>query len=113
MKPDDLKGRMNHINNDRMNLMRGKGQDYADEDALSNFKRMRALCFILDINPRQSAGDCAMFLVMLKIDRLMNLRRQDKEPANESVRDTVLDLHNYVDLALACWEDPPVDLTRE
>lgn len=113
MKPDDLRIRMNHINNDRMNLMRGKGQDYADEDALANFKRMQQLCKILHIAPQRSAGDCAMFLVMLKIDRLMNLRRQDKEPANESVRDTVLDGHNYLDLALACWEESSVDLTTE
>lgn len=102
MEPVELRQQMNHINNDRMNLMRGKGQDYADEDALANFKRMQQMCAILGVDVRRSAEDCAMFLVLLKTDRFCNLRNKGKTPANESLRDTVIDWHNYLDLALAC-----------
>ncbi len=86
----------------RMALMTGKSEDYAGEDTLANFKRMHIISGQLGINPSRSAFDCAMFLVMLKIDRLMNLKRKGADPKNESVKDTILDLLNYIDLAFAC-----------
>ena len=86
-------------------LCQAKGDDYATEDVLSNFKRMNVLCQTLDIDVRRSPSDCARFLLMLKIDRRCNLARKGKKPENESVFDTILDLHNYVDLAYACEID--------
>ena len=114
MRPIDLQFQMDKTTDDRMKLMWSKRHDYADEDALANFKRMQQICHILDINPQQSAGDCARFLMMLKIDRWCNLLKRSEEPANESMRDTLLDLHNYIDLAYASDYEPlSVDLTRE
>ena len=39
---------------------------------------------------------------MLKIDRICNLKRKEVSPENESVKDTVVDLHNYIDLLYGC-----------
>lgn len=83
-------------------LCTAKGDDYAGEDNLSNFKRMTALCGILGVSPINSPGDSARFLLLLKLDRWFNLRRKRAVPMNESIRDTILDLHNYIDLAYAC-----------
>lgn len=82
--------------------MKGKSDDYANEEALSNFIRMHLLCNILGINPSRSPADCARFLMMLKVDRWCNLINTKSNPKNESVLDTVIDLHNYCDLAYAC-----------
>lgn len=109
MKRNEFAKLCKGINDARMKLMFKKGDDYAtDEDELSNFKRMRALCHILKIAPRRSARDCAMFLAMLKLDRLQNLYNREVAPKNESVVDTVVDLHNYLDLAYGCGLDKPL-----
>lgn len=102
MRREDLTQLIDEINQARSKLMIGKGHDYANEDVLANFKRMCCLCEILDIDPRRSSADCASFLLMLKIDRWHNLRSKGAAPSNESVKDTILDLHNYVDLDYAC-----------
>jgi hypothetical protein len=88
-----------------MDLMIGKGEDYAGEDVLANFKRMSALCASLGVDPGRSAWDCAMFLSLLKIDRLCNLKRKRADPKNESVQDSYCDLMNYLDLSLACFTE--------
>ena len=102
MEAHELRKRMSELFNARLALMTGKSHDYADEDALSNFKRLNILCKTLDIDTRRSPGDCARFLVMLKIDRWHNLLRKKVAPASESVQDTMMDLANYIDLAEAC-----------
>jgi len=84
------------------NLLIGKGDDYAGEDVLANFKRMNQLCSLLGIDTSRSSGDCGRFLMLLKVDRWCNLINKGTEPKNESLLDTVLDLHNYIDLAYAC-----------
>ncbi len=96
---------VNKVEQDRFALMGGKRQDYATEDVLSNFKRMSEVCRLLDIDPRRSPADNARYLMMLKVDRWCNLARKGTPPVNESVRDTIHDLHNYIDLAYACEVD--------
>ena len=102
----ELIERMNKTHDDRMKLMGGKSDDYASqEDTLSNFKRMFVLCETLGVNPGRSPFDCAIFLLLLKIDRLCNLRRKGAKPKNESVKDTILDAHNYLDLSEALMSE--------
>lgn len=96
---------MDIIHQARTKLMEGKSHDYSGEDTLANFKRMWEISELLDIDPRRSPTDCALFLLVLKIDRWQNLRRKGAQPKNESVLDTVYDLHNYVDLMYACELD--------
>lgn len=81
----------------RSALMKTKSHDYADADVLSNFKRVAKICEIWDVDVRTPAG-CAEYLAILKLDRHFNLKAQGKDPANESVQDTFLDLQNYIDL---------------
>ena len=90
------------IHTDRCGLLIEKNRDYATEDFLSNFKRVHQICKVWDIQPARSPADCARYFVVFKIDRWCNLISKQQEPRNESIRDTVLDLHNYIDLAYAC-----------
>lgn len=114
MEAYKLRERMRDLFNARIELMIDKSHDYSDdEDTLANFKRMQQICKILHIAPQRSPGDCARFLMMLKVDRWCNLVNSGKPPANESVRDTVIDLHNYIDLADASdCEQASADLTN-
>lgn len=88
------------MNDERLELSRKKQLDYATEDALSNFKRVNQVCKVWHIDVRRSPAECAKFLMILKMDRWNNLRGRD--PENETIRDTIKDLHNYIDLAYAC-----------
>ncbi len=90
------------IHDARTALSTRKSKDYANADSLSNFKRMHTLCKTLDIDPRRSPADCALFLLTLKLDRWTNLRSKGTAPQNEGVVDTVYDFHNYIDLGYAC-----------
>jgi len=83
----------------RIELTLRKSHDYATDDILSNFKRMANLAETLQIGrPCWEAWDMALLLLMLKIDRLNNLLRNEKKPENESIKDTELDMGNYSDL---------------
>jgi len=81
----------------RTKLMAKKSHDYADEDVLANFKRLAEISRIWGVDVTTPSG-CAEYLAILKLDRYFNLKAQGKNPANESVDDTFLDLANYIDL---------------
>ena len=102
MNRSDFTALTSGIQEDRTALLISKAHDYATDDVLSNFKRMNKICAQLNINTARSSWDCAMFLLMLKVDRWCNLTNAEKKPANESIADTVKDLHNYIDLAYGC-----------
>ena len=97
----------------RMSLREKKAHDYAktgfDEDILSNFKVVAAVCkalknhgYEVDITTPKGV---AMFHIIHKNTRLLNLFFKDESPENESVKDTVLDLSNYIDLMKECMID--------
>lgn len=65
-----------------------KGDDYANEDRLSNFKMAGAI----------SGGDAksnCLNLIATKVARLGVLINSEQEPNNESISDSILDLANY------------------
>jgi len=68
-------------------IMLGKGDDYANEDRLSNFKLAGNIC---GITPELNC----LNLIATKVARL-GVLLQGKEPKNESVQDSILDLSNY------------------
>ncbi|MEY2869447.1 MAG: hypothetical protein RIR01_1938 [Bacteroidota bacterium] len=68
--------------------MMSKGDDYANEDRLSNFKVAGA---ISGISPEINC----LSLIATKVARLGNLLNSKEKPNNESIRDSVLDLANY------------------
>ena len=68
-------------------IMLSKGNDYAGEDRLSNFKLVGQIC---GLSPEM----VAMVMEATKIVRLGQLMR-GKEPSNESIDDSILDGSNY------------------
>lgn len=68
-------------------LMTRKGDDYANEDRLSNFKLAGA---IVGLTPEM----VALTMISVKVARLGVLLK-GKVPNNESVRDSIIDLANY------------------
>ena len=75
---------------EKKNILKLKGEDYANEDVLSNFKSAGA-------NIGISAELQCLSLIATKVARLGNLL-SGKTPNNESVSDSILDLSNYTDL---------------
>lgn len=68
-------------------IMLSKGDDYAGVDRLSNFKKAGAICGLgAELN--------CLSLIATKTARLGELLN-GKEPKNESVQDSILDLCNY------------------
>ena len=65
-----------------------KGNDYANSDRLSNFK------FAGSISGISPEVQC-LSLISTKVARLGVLLNSDKEPNNESIQDSILDLANY------------------
>ena len=88
----------------RRKIWLAKSGDYATDDVLSNFKRMHTLCETLRVDPSKSSLDAAMFLILLKLDRVNNLK-DGRKPNNESVKDTIIDLTNYINLWYGLWEE--------
>jgi hypothetical protein len=88
---------------DRLDIMYSKQDDYADEDGLSNFKRMGKAIEALSVNEMPPELAYCMTLILLKIDRAINLIRRGATPKNESLDDTFLDLMNYLDLFKALF----------
>lgn len=73
---------------DRMKeIMNSKGDDYANEDRLSNFKLAGE---ISQISPEQQC----LSLIATKVARL-GVLLNNKKPQHESIRDSVIDLANY------------------
>ena len=79
-----------------------KANDYATEDVLSNFKRLSNAAKALDINVQTPVG-YSLFMSLMKLDRINNLTKVEKETKFESVEDSFKDLLGYVMLAHAIF----------
>lgn len=83
---------MNVLLKEQLELMqktlKAKGDDYSDEDRLSNFKTVAA---ITHLKPEM----VAIVLIAVKIARLATLYKKDSEPRNEPIIDSQNDLINY------------------
>ena len=88
-------------------IMLKKGDDYSNEDRLSNFKLSGAII-------GQSGEQCCLNLISVKVARLGQLVGTGKTPNNESINDTLLDLANYtLLLAMLIEESNPLGLSDE
>lgn len=76
----------NDISDIVYHLLDKKGDDYANEDRLSNFKRVAS---ILGKEPI----DICLTMIGIKIARITNLT--DKDARNESMEDSIQDLITY------------------
>lgn len=81
--------------NEACALLRSKGEDYAGEDVHANFKRIHAVCALYDIQPGERQEDVYLFLIILKLDRLIHNIHKPGAPNHESIGDTILDQTNY------------------
>lgn len=89
----------------RINLYKKKSHDYATEDVLSGFKRAGLVIDTLRIKELPGPLCYSFTLIILKLDRWINLLLTGNKPENESIDDTVTDCHNYLDLADAVSKD--------
>lgn len=69
-------------------ILLSKGDDYANEDRLSNFKLVGQICGI----PPEKV---VLVMAATKVVRLGNLLKDGKKPNNESIQDSNIDLSNY------------------
>jgi DNA-binding TFAR19-related protein (PDSD5 family) len=72
-------------------IMLKKGNDYANENRLSNFKMVAQ---ITGLTPEQVVN----VFIATKTVRLCNLLGSGKVPNNESIEDNLLDLANYAQI---------------
>lgn len=95
----------------RMAIRSRKAHDYAKDDAdcLSNFKVMADVEAALAKHgyrvPTEKSYGVAMWHLLHKMVRILNLWNDEKTPENESLVDTHDDLANYNDLAKECYMD--------
>jgi len=79
-------------------IMFAKGNDYANEDRLSNFKLAGN---ISGLTPELNC----LSLMATKVARLGVLLNNNKTPNNESIHDSLLDLANYTILLTMILKD--------
>jgi len=89
------------LNEKTMDIMKSKGADYADEDVLSNFKQVSSVIKTLCIDITIPEG-YAMLMIILKLSRINNIKKDNKDPKNESLLDSYEDMINYCKLAYLC-----------
>jgi hypothetical protein len=94
---------------DALKLLEPKRLDYAQtSDVLANFKRMAVACKALRIGELLQRGDAmgsSLYLLLLKIDRIINLNLGSGEANNESIEDSFADALNYLLLTYGLWRE--------
>lgn len=94
-----------------LDILESKGEDYAStDDRLGNFKRLSRAAKLLGINVNTPYG-YAMFMVLLKMDRINNLLNTGKTPNNEGIEDSFHDGISYFKLSYCCYKDETVQST--
>lgn len=97
MKPEVFDALVAEMFAERVAIYKRKRKDYATADALSNFKRYGALLEVLDIKSLRPDIASCFTSILIKMDRIANLLKK-KSVANESLKDSFMDLENYIDL---------------
>lgn len=87
------------------NTLLSKGDDYAGDDRLSNFKQVGSIT-------GQTAAQACLTLIATKVARLSQLLG-GKSPKNESIQDSVLDLGTYASLLNMLLEEENPRVTKE
>ena len=92
------------VNQKLTKLSKSKGEDYAGEDVLSNFKNLADACKALQIDINTPVG-VSLFFQVHKIARISNLLQSGKIPNNEGIDDSFLDDINYAIFGYLNWLD--------
>ena len=85
---------IDELNKKRTTIAISKAKDYATEDILSNFKRLSTASKALDISTYSPEG-YAMFMILMKLDRINNILKKKQSPKNEPLEDSIMDMINY------------------
>ena len=85
---------------DILELLESKGDDYANEDRLSNFKESACLL-------NTTAFKVCLNQIAIKISRIVNII--EREARNESLEDLINDLFTYSLLLLMINKDEAAD----
>ena len=86
------------LDKENLDILHSKGADYATVDVLSNFKRVSDIVKSMNLSIDTPVG-YALFMTLMKIDRINNLLSDGRTPNNESVEDSFKDGINYFKLA--------------
>jgi len=89
------------LDNKTLDIIKLKGNDYASEDILSNFKIVSNVVKTIGIDSTTPEG-YATLMVILKFVRIWNLKTEGKDIKNESLLDSYEDAINYLKLAYCC-----------
>jgi hypothetical protein len=88
MKRESQERMFERFTQKQKDVLLSKGNDYANEDVLSNFKLSGSICGI-------TAELNCLSLMATKVARLGVLLNSKEAPKNESIEDSILDLANY------------------
>jgi len=106
MNREELINFMKEDSKTRIEVAETKNRDYADEDALSNFKRRAEIFKALRLDKIiTTPTGIALGDAVLKIDRIINLIIKGVKAENEPLEDSWRDFKNYADLAHANWRE--------
>jgi len=95
MTIEDLEKKLKELYEKKYNIIEKKNHDYAKEnDCFSNFKLASVISGI-------SVEKVFMSIIGIKIARILELLN-NKNPKNESLEDSLIDIGNYIDL-LTIW----------
>lgn len=97
MNREEQKQHINTFFRRQKEILTRKGNDYANEDRLSNFKLAGTIC---QLTPEQNC----LSLMATKVARL-GVLMNGQSPSNESIRDSIIDLANYCVLLDELIED--------
>lgn len=97
MNIEDQKQHINSFFRRQKEILTSKGNDYANEDRLSNFKLAGTIC---QLSPEQNC----LSLMATKVARL-GVLINGQSPSHESIRDSIIDLANYCVLLDQLIED--------
>ena len=97
MNIEDQKQHINAFFKRQKEILTSKGNDYANEDRLSNFKLAGTIC---QLSPEQNC----LSLMATKVARL-GVLMNGQPPSHETIRDSILDLANYCVLLDELIED--------
>lgn len=107
MRQEDFEKIVNESLLRRTELTKNKREDYASEqDVLSNFKRVGEAVKTLripDLWQEKPALAYALFMEVMKMDRIINILLKGNKERNEPLTDSWDDMKNYVDLAEAIF----------
>jgi len=98
MNQTQQESHFNEIIGKMRSIMLSKGNDYANEDRLSNFKLAGSIC---GLTPEQNC----LSLIATKVARLGVLLKSNKEANNESIEDSLVDMANYTLLLIMLLKD--------